>query len=247
LIKKDVVIAVLATFCLTSTLFMITTSKSQSGVGEYNPWADYNDDGLINILDIVPGAVSFGATSTDTTKNVNVTNFPSKGNLTLYTDTQTITVADSKGNEYRGQVITPGGAFGWDLIFYSYFTFSPRKEFNNVTRVIIEALIAADKNSVYGNFSFWIHDFDGYSGICLNANSYYGLSTEKTIYRFYVDDWWNQYLVPSNSGNTLLNSIKPGINIARIDAKLALGSSTFVTYTYKMQVLIEYTYWDYAE
>jgi len=78
LIRKDVVIAVLATFCLTSTLFMITTSKSQSGVGEYNPWADYNGDGTIDIFDIVPGAVSFGATSTDTTKNVTVTNWPTQ-------------------------------------------------------------------------------------------------------------------------------------------------------------------------
>jgi len=76
LIRKDVVIAVLATFCLTSTLFMITTSKSQTGVGEYNPWADYNEDGVIDIFDIVPGAVSFG-TEGDSTRSVNVTNWPS--------------------------------------------------------------------------------------------------------------------------------------------------------------------------
>jgi hypothetical protein len=73
LIRKDVVIAVLATFCLTSTLFMITTSKSQSGVGEYNPWADINGDGAVDIFDIVGVAVSFGSTG-DSTKNVNVTN-----------------------------------------------------------------------------------------------------------------------------------------------------------------------------
>ena len=74
MIRKDVVIAILATFCLTSTLFMITTSKSQSGVGEYNPWADINGDGTIDIFDIVPVAVSFGSEG-DSTKNVNVTNW----------------------------------------------------------------------------------------------------------------------------------------------------------------------------
>jgi len=77
LIRKDVVIAVLATFCLTSTLFMITTSKSQSGVGEYNPWADYNGDGTIDIFDIVPVAVSFGATG-DSTKNVTIAGHANK-------------------------------------------------------------------------------------------------------------------------------------------------------------------------
>jgi hypothetical protein len=74
LIRKDVVIAVLATFCLTSTLFMITTSKSQSGVGEYNPWADYDGNGTIDIFDVVAVGVSFG-TDGDPTKNVNVTNW----------------------------------------------------------------------------------------------------------------------------------------------------------------------------
>ena len=73
--KKDMTVAILATFCLTSTLFMITISKSQSGVGEYNPWADYNEDGVIDIFDIVPAATSFG-TEGDSTRNVNVANWP---------------------------------------------------------------------------------------------------------------------------------------------------------------------------
>jgi hypothetical protein len=59
---------------------MITTSKSQSGVGEYNPWADYNEDGVIDIFDIVPVAVSFGSEG-DSTRNVSVTNFPIKRTL----------------------------------------------------------------------------------------------------------------------------------------------------------------------
>jgi hypothetical protein len=84
MIRRDVIIAVIATFCLTSTLFMITTSNSQ--VGEYNPWADYNEDGVIDIFDIVPGAVSFGAEG-DSTRNVNVTNWPSVINMSTYPST----------------------------------------------------------------------------------------------------------------------------------------------------------------
>lgn len=75
--KKDIAIAIVATFCLTSTLFMITPTRSQSGVGEYNPWADYNADGIIDIFDIVPGAVAFSSEG-DPTRNVSITNWPAE-------------------------------------------------------------------------------------------------------------------------------------------------------------------------
>lgn len=56
--KRDLVIAVLATFCLTATLFMILPTRSSPGSG-YDPWLDVNDDGEINILDIAQLAVAF--------------------------------------------------------------------------------------------------------------------------------------------------------------------------------------------
>jgi hypothetical protein len=56
--KKDLIIAVLCTFCLTSALFMVLSTKSSSGIGEYDPWIDPNDDGAINYLDgILLGAI----------------------------------------------------------------------------------------------------------------------------------------------------------------------------------------------
>ena len=57
--KKDLVIVVLATFCLTATLFMILPTQSSPDNG-YDPWADLNDDGVINILDISNVALRFG-------------------------------------------------------------------------------------------------------------------------------------------------------------------------------------------
>jgi hypothetical protein len=72
--KKDIVIAIIATFCLTASMFMVTTSRSQTG-SEYDPWADYNADGVIDIFDIVPVALTFG-TAGDSTKNVTITNWP---------------------------------------------------------------------------------------------------------------------------------------------------------------------------
>jgi len=54
--KRDLVIAVLCTFCLTFTLFAILPAGSNNstlGTGEYDPWKDPNDDGSINILDCI--------------------------------------------------------------------------------------------------------------------------------------------------------------------------------------------------
>jgi len=83
--KKDLVIAILSTFCLTAALFIIIPTRSSPGIGEYDPWVDLNDDGTINILDCIIISGAFG-TSGDPTKNVNVTNWPEwlkVGNVTV--------------------------------------------------------------------------------------------------------------------------------------------------------------------
>jgi len=72
--KRDLVIAVLCTFFLTFTLFTILPAGSQT-VGQYDPWLDFNDNGHIDGTDIAYVARAFG-TAGDTTKNVNVTNWP---------------------------------------------------------------------------------------------------------------------------------------------------------------------------
>jgi hypothetical protein len=71
--KKDLVIVALATFCLTATLFMVRPTKSNPGVGEYDPWIDNNEDGAVDIFDAINLANAFN-TAGDPTKNVNVTN-----------------------------------------------------------------------------------------------------------------------------------------------------------------------------
>ena len=72
--KKDILFVVLVTFCLTAALFMVSSS-----VG-YDPWADTNDDGKIDMKDIGYTAKLFG-TSGDSTKNVTVTNWPTRPTL----------------------------------------------------------------------------------------------------------------------------------------------------------------------
>jgi hypothetical protein len=255
-LRRDVLIAVLATFCLTSALFTVKPSGSQSTLS-YNPWMDTNDDGRIDIYDVVSVTAIYGKTG-DPTKNVNVTNWPideqgnlkvnvmPRGNLTLCTDSQTITVADCRVNEWSLTVSKPWNEFGWDLVFHSYFSFSPKKGFHNVTRVIIKAVIGADRSSTI-NFSFWVSDIDLYLGICFQYC--YGVSQSPWEIQFIVDKWTIPYLlpVPNVTGKQLLESIKPGINFVRINGKLGYGAPACRVYVYKVEVLIEYTYWDYIE
>lgn len=76
MIKKDLIIAILATFCLTATVFLIIPASSQT-LGQYDPLYDVNHDGKINILDIAYLAKAFG-TAGDPTVPVTVTNWPSQ-------------------------------------------------------------------------------------------------------------------------------------------------------------------------
>jgi hypothetical protein len=72
-VRKDLVLAVLATFCLTVTLFSLVPVRSSL---PYSPWSDtFDENGKIDMKDIGNIAAQFGTTG-DPTKNVNVMNWP---------------------------------------------------------------------------------------------------------------------------------------------------------------------------
>jgi hypothetical protein len=71
-LRKDVVFAILTTFCLCALMFSVI--PIQSGL-PYDPWTDINEDGTINMKDVGNVAAQFGTTG-DPTKNVNVVNWP---------------------------------------------------------------------------------------------------------------------------------------------------------------------------
>ena len=62
MIRKEILI-VLATFCLTATLFSIIPVGSQ-GVREYDPWYDINDDGKIDLKDYFGVGLKYGTYGT---------------------------------------------------------------------------------------------------------------------------------------------------------------------------------------
>jgi predicted secreted protein len=67
MIRKDLVVAVLATFCLTVITFTVIPVGSIGG-SRYNPWLDYNDDGKIDVRDVAPVAAAYGSKGTPLVK-----------------------------------------------------------------------------------------------------------------------------------------------------------------------------------
>jgi len=83
MIRKDVIIAILATFCLTTTLLIVLPTRSSPTAGEYDSWVDVNDDGKINMYDLGYAAARFGTTG-DPTKYVKVVNWPVAKQQTVF-------------------------------------------------------------------------------------------------------------------------------------------------------------------
>jgi len=57
--KKDIVIAILTTFCLTATLFFIVPTRSEPD-SPYDPMFDWNGDGRIGPADFAVFSVNYG-------------------------------------------------------------------------------------------------------------------------------------------------------------------------------------------
>jgi hypothetical protein len=77
--RRDLIVIALATFCLTATVFMVFPTRSADDPN-WDPWADIKEDGTIDIFDAIKLSNAFDS-SGDTTKNVNVTNWPSSLNI----------------------------------------------------------------------------------------------------------------------------------------------------------------------
>jgi hypothetical protein len=66
--RRDLVIAVIVTFCLAVVLFAAIPTWSSPGVQDYNPWYDVNDDGSIDGSDLIVLCRAFGTTGQNITK-----------------------------------------------------------------------------------------------------------------------------------------------------------------------------------
>jgi basic membrane protein A len=60
--NRKLIVAVVGTLLLAATLFMVTPIRSSPKLGEVNPWADLNDDGVVDIFDAITLANAFEKT-----------------------------------------------------------------------------------------------------------------------------------------------------------------------------------------
>jgi len=70
MIKRDVTIAIIGTFCLTATLFMMISTRSNPEIGKYDPWSDINCDGIVDIYDAILLANAYNARGTPIDKSL---------------------------------------------------------------------------------------------------------------------------------------------------------------------------------
>lgn len=107
--NRDLIIAVLFTFCLAAMLFSVKPTQSQTSLN-YSPFYDLNHDGVINMKDIQPVAQAFGS-SGDPTMPVNVTNFPLDSNGDLVVNATTNSINDYSLQTFTLNISSSGGSF----------------------------------------------------------------------------------------------------------------------------------------
>ena len=140
MIKKGMIIAVLITFCLTATLFMVIPTNSSSGPRDYNPWYDVNNDGKIDVKDIYGVSMKYGTTATeDSTRNVNVTNWPQDRPLSIKKAIEKIVIVETfSGGAGNGFGLSLGKGSGGDIsIARLLYNFEPKGNLINVTDVYV--------------------------------------------------------------------------------------------------------------
>ncbi|MGA2768372.1 MAG: hypothetical protein ABSF24_08680 [Candidatus Bathyarchaeia archaeon] len=80
-IGKNMIVAIMITFCFTATMFMAIPIRSQS-TSQPDPWADVSGptagvpDGIVNMRDIAYEVVHFNDNVSNMTRDVNVINWP---------------------------------------------------------------------------------------------------------------------------------------------------------------------------
>jgi len=151
--KRDMIIVALATFCLTATLFIILPSRS----ADYTPWGDVSgptvgeSDGTINMRDIQYEIMLFN-TNGNTTRNVNVTNWPIDEPLTVKKGTEKISLIDTFGTGTGNGYGVALGHPVWDQSnSWLLYDFEPKGTLLNVSEIYIAYIWRADTAGSLGS------------------------------------------------------------------------------------------------
>jgi len=132
--RKNLVITILLSAFLLALVCPMT--RSQTSI-EYDPWADINDDGKIDMRDIAYIARLFG-TAGDPTKPVYVTNWPQDRPPSIKRGLEKIVVQETL---YPGIYV---GIPGYGSVVHYWFNFKPEGKLVNVTEVYVNIMWKAD-------------------------------------------------------------------------------------------------------
>jgi hypothetical protein len=239
--KKDLVIVALATFCLTATLFMIVSTRSQPE-NRYNPWMDLDDNGQINILDAIDLSNVYG-TSGDPTKNVTVTNLPfdENGNLKVNASINPKTIHKGVERIILLESFSQGAAIpidniSWSRIYNGYFDWNPKGTLMNVTDVWIRPILgnkqtdqSAVRFKVYIDGNLWELPY----WYLVGGTRYDPM--EHPMFQIYSDD--------SYGGSWICTSLKQSVGAHSVDFQAFNNIEGFdVIYLYRFEIDIVYYY-----
>ena len=223
--KKDLIIAVLATFCLTAALFTVVPIRSQSTSG-YDPWKDLNDDGVIDSTDLGMLGTSW-ATTGDPTKNVNVTNWPEDRPLTIKKGVEKVVVQDTL---YSG---TQLGIPGYGSVIYYYFNLETKGKLINVTELYVNIIWKADVTGTgaqpHSVYLYFINISDPWDYTYFKLGP---LGPDNTIKN-------NCFQVSKENPAFDFSLITEGINYIYITRTDSYGNYIYI---YRLEFLISYNY-----
>ena len=206
-IRKDMIFAVLTTFCMCALMFTVVPIRS--GL-PYDPWADIDDNGKIDMKDIGNVAAQFMA-SGDPTKNVNVTNWPEDRPTIVMKQTQRIPIMESTAD---GVYIPYGNeVFGAKFVF----NFEPVGQLINVTEFYVSTIWKCPDNNNYG-LQYTVNEYYNYNdAVDTSANP---------------RAWWNNFHLSEGY------EIHEGVN--NVNIWRPFGASTGNVILYKFELLVVY-------
>ena len=158
---------VLATILLPS-MFFVTITVSEfppEQPGEYSAWADLNDDGEVDIYDIVWMAGRYGTTGIPS-KNVNVTNWPEAWltgtiNVTNFPDREPMTIVvcenytiNGTGEKIALPFVVNVEGYSHCSLFYSY-SLQPYSSVETVMFICPKVLDIKPRNGPYWDTHLW--------------------------------------------------------------------------------------------
>jgi hypothetical protein len=209
-IRKDMIFAVVTTFCLSALMFAVIPIRS--GLPTYDPWADTNDDNKIDMKDIGNVAFLFGLSNTDNlTRNVNVTNWPEDRPTIVMKQTQRIPIMESTAD---GVYIPYGNeVFGAKFVF----NFEPVGQLINVTEFYVSTIWKCPDNNNYGlEYRVnWYYDYLDAVDTSANPRA-----------------WWNNFHLSEGY------EIHEGVN--NVNIWRPFGASTGNVILYKFELLVVY-------